>query len=187
MKYSAGLICAAIAASSFALAGQKNTHDHELASQATAIDKLYRVTEQPHRMSDSTILLCRLPVEQPHKIHEGYVKAAYCNVYVNEIARKIMQTGKGIYPAGSLIVKSKLPSKDKPDIELFTVMRKMPDTYDPKNGNWEYAIVDGDSQRVLASGRIQSCISCYAAYKETDYVTREYLQRGETGAEAKSQ
>jgi len=188
MKNSARLVCALTVASCVALAGQDNKHDSELASLTANIDKLHRVTDKPHPMIDSTIAFCRPAGEISHNLHEGFHEVAYCNVYVNESARKPMLTGKGVYPVGSVIIKSKRPSNEKSDIELFTVMRKMPDSYDPKNGNWEYAIVDGRSKRVFASGKIGSCISCHEAYKQTDYVTRTYMkQDGGLGDEVKSQ
>jgi hypothetical protein len=56
-------------------------------------------------------------------------------------------------------------------------MRKMDDKYDPKNGNWEYSIVDGRSFRVLSRGHVESCIKCHASYRKTDFVTRAYLPK----------
>lgn len=162
-----------------AFAGSNSRHDHELAAISTNLETLHKITDQPHPMMDTTAALCAPSADAvPHSPHEGSFEAAWCNVYVNEKARKTMLSGEGIYPVGSLIVKSKLPQKEKPDqIELFTVMRKMTDDYDPKHGNWEYAIVDGKSRRVFASGKIESCITCHEPYKKTDYVTRAYLQK----------
>ncbi len=98
-----------------------------------------------------------------------------------------MLTGNGVYPANSLIVKSKLTDKDKPRVELYTVMRKMAEGYDPENGNWEYSFIDGASKRVFASGKIASCVECHTDYKASDYVTRTYMEeRGEPSDEPKS-
>lgn len=182
------LICIIIATYCAALAGPDDGHDSGLVSLATNIKTLHRVTDKPHPMRDSTVALCRPPTRNPHNIHEGFVQSAYCNVYVNDLAKQTMQSGKGTYPVGSLIVKSKLRSKDNPDIELFTVMRKMADGYDASNGNWEYSIVDGRSQRVFASGRIDSCVACHTDFRATDYVTRTYMpnKAAEPGDEPKS-
>ena len=150
-------------------------HDSKLSSDVTDLDSLHLVTEKPHRMFDITAALCRSPDDFQHNVHEGFIRSAYCNVYVNETAKNTMLTGKGVYPVDSLIVKSKLLDKDKPNIELYTVMRKMPMGYDPEHGDWEYSIIDGESKRVFAAGRIGSCIDCHAGYKDTDYVTRVYL------------
>lgn len=150
--------------------------DSEIARIATNLESLHRVTEQPHFMLDSTVTFCRPPGELPHNVHEGVAEVAYCHVYVNELAKPTMLTGRGKYPVGSLIVKSKLRSQETADIELFTVMRKMTDNYDHENGDWEYSVLDGRSKRVHARGKIDSCISCHTGYRDTDFVSRTYLQ-----------
>lgn len=151
--------------------------DSEIVRTCTDLDSLHRVTEEPHLMLDSTITFCRPPDDLPHNVHEGFAEVAFCNVYVNELAKPAMLAGRSDYPIGSLIVKSKLRSKAKADIELFTVMRKMAHSYDPENGNWEYSVVDGRSERVYSRGKIDSCISCHSEYRDTDFVTRTYLKR----------
>ncbi len=170
-----------------ALAAENSTHDSALVSVITNLKSLHLVTEEPHPMFDSTAALCRPPIELPHNLHEGFIRTAYCNVYVNETAKKTMISGSGVYPVDSLIVKAKLPDKDKPKIEIYTVMRKMPTGYDREHGDWEYSIVDGTSRRVFASGKIGSCIECHVDYRESDYVTRTYFEnRGEPSDEPKS-
>jgi hypothetical protein len=92
------------------------------------------------------------------------------------MAKDVIVSGKGTYPVGSLVIKSKLASADDPTPHLFTVMQKMATGYDSKRGDWKYTVIDGIAYREMASGRIDSCIECHEQYKETDYVTREYLQ-----------
>lgn len=46
--------------------------------------------------------------------------------------------------------------------------------HDPDHGDWEYAVLDRD-KRVLARGRIESCIECHRNDASTDFVTRAYL------------
>lgn len=167
------IACIFIVANTFAA----EQPDSEIVRICTDLDSLHRVTDEPYLMLDSTITFCRPPDVLPHNVHEGFAEAAYCNVYVNELAEPTMLAGRGEYAVGSLIVKSKLRSKAKADIELFTVMRKMGQNYDPENGNWEYSVVDGRSKRVYARGKIDSCIGCHSEYRDTDFVTRTYLRQ----------
>jgi len=138
------------------------------------LDKLYRVTETPHPMADSTAALCDLNYNP--KIHEGTGKPAYCHVYVTRDSKESMISGKGSYPIGTVIVKAKLENEKSKDAILFTVMRKMSQGYDSEHGDWEYSVVDGPSKRVLASGKIDSCINCHQEYSASDYVTRIYME-----------
>ena len=139
------------------------------------LDSLHRVTDVPHPMADSTAALCR-PVYNTN-IHEGSpFGPAYCHVYVTTEAKEPMASGEGHYPAGAVIVKAKLESKESRDPVLYTVMRKMEKGYDAEHGDWEYAVLDGPNKRVLSRGRIDSCIECHTQYASTDYVTRAYVK-----------
>ena len=149
--------------------------DPEFLSRIVAkLEALHRVTEAPHRMADSTSILCRIAYNT--NIHEGSATPAFCHVYVTADAKEPMAAGKGAYPRGSAIVKAKLDSEESSDVVLYTVMRKMEEGYDAKHGDWEYAVLDGPSKRVLARGRIDSCIECHQQYVSTDYVTRAYMK-----------
>jgi hypothetical protein len=148
-----------------------------LARVVGRLDALFRVTESPHPMADTTIVLCRAPDEtEVAKVHAGHVKPAYCHVYVSEEGKEPMLTGKGAYPRGCVVVKTKLASEQSTDVMLYTVMRKMEAGYDAKHGDWEYSVLDGPSQRILARGRIDSCIECHEQHASTDYVTRAYVK-----------
>ena len=100
---------------------------------------------------------------------------AYCDVYVTPNAKEPMASEFGPFPAGSMIVKAKLEGQTRRAPVLYTVMLKMEKGYDDMHGDWEYAVLDGPSRRVLARGRIDSCIDCHTAYAATDYVTRVYM------------
>jgi len=144
--------------------------------QLRNLDRYVRVTDRPFEMHDSTIVFCRPPEEVALNPHEPtHPKTAFCNVYVNDKAKEPMLSGKGIYPEGSIVIKSKLATVNSQKPELFTVMEKMADTYDSDRGNWRYSVIDGISYRQVASGRIDSCIECHEQYKATDYITREYI------------
>lgn len=141
---------------------------------------LVQITETAHRMKDSTAALCRTvtPDEYANRnIHEGTFDPAWCHVYVTKNAKETILSGKGTYPEGAVIVKSKLESKESSDAILYTVMRKREAGYDPEHGDWEYAVLEGRFHRVLSRGRIDSCIDCHQHYKETDHVTRAYLKK----------
>ncbi|MFM8571689.1 MAG: cytochrome P460 family protein [Pirellula sp.] len=137
-----------------------------------------QVTKEPFEMLDTTSTLCRPPTDLRDNPHEPlYPEKAFCHVYVNEIALRTMQAGKGEYPEGSWLIKSKLATRKSTKAELLTVMQKMPAGYDPQHGDWKYSVIDGRTQREIASGRIESCIDCHASYQSTDYVTRTYMNK----------
>jgi len=152
------------------------TSDELVAQIATTTDSLVRITDKPHEMADSTAALCLVPVEKPHRIHDGFLEPAFCHVYVSKDAELAIRSGDPSYPVGAIIVKSKFAKGKENRPTLFTVMRKMQADYDTNHGDWEYSIVDGTTRRVQARGRIDSCIQCHADYKETGYVTREYMR-----------
>ena len=144
--------------------------------QLRNLERYVRITDRPFEMHDSTIVFCRPPEEVALNPHEpAQPKKAFCNVYVNDKAKETMLSGKGTYPEGSIVIKSKLATIDSQHPELFTVMEKMADDYDAERGNWKYYVVDGNSFRQVASGRIDSCIECHEQYRGTDYITREYI------------
>ncbi len=98
-----------------AIAFAAEHQDSEIVRTCRDLESLHRVTEQPHLMLDSTITFCRPPEDLPHNVHEAFAETAFCNVYVNELAKPVMLAGRGDYPIGSLIVKSKLRSIDTGD------------------------------------------------------------------------
>ncbi|MFO0946111.1 MAG: cytochrome P460 family protein [Planctomycetota bacterium] len=142
--------------------------------------KICRVNEEPYRMSDPVAMLCwdyaREKVRQEWAEHRIPMQDTYCFVYTNELASPTMTSGNGSYPVGSIVIKEKLKSADSREAELFTVMRKRAPGYDPDHGDWEYAVVTNGGTEIVERGKLQRCIECHDNYKETDYVTREYLR-----------
>lgn len=170
----AGVTSAAIAAMYWVAAAAEPERPDFLSLVVAKLDALHRVTDVPHPLADSTVTDCKLVYNA--NIHEGRLsRAAYCHVYVSAEAKEPIIAGADAYPAGAVIVKAKLPSEESRDAELFTVMRKMEPGYDADHGDWEYAVVDGPSKRVMARGRIDSCIECHRHYAATDHVTRAYM------------
>lgn len=152
--------------------------DTTIVRRATDLTKLVRITNKPHLMSDPAAGLCRAPIfDAPHNVHIESYSNVYCNVYVTKNAANTIKSGVGKYPAGALIVKTKLKTEDAKRAMLYTVMRKMPKGYDADHGDWEYSVIDGATHQIQARGRIDSCIGCHDDYRSTDFVTREYLPK----------
>ena len=103
----------------------------------------------------------------------------FVTVYVNDAGRRAMlEERRPLFPAGSVIVKEKLPSSDEGAApELLTAMHKREPGYDPEGGDWEYLVLDGRGREASARGRLESCRACHLAEKQTDFVSRNYLPR----------
>lgn len=176
MRIVIAIILVSLALVSLRVVTQPAAHPSSDSLELRDLDRYVRITEQPHEMHDSTIEYCRAAEEVALNPHEPALpETAFCHVYVNEKAKEPMLSGKGIYPEGSVVIKSKLATVDSQKPLLFTVMEKMADGYDSDRGNWKYSVVDGTSYRQVASGRIDSCIDCHSQYQQTDYITREYI------------
>lgn len=76
------------------------------------------------------------------------------------------------FPVGSVIVKEKYTTEKSRTPELMTVMRKQAKGYDSKNGDWEYLVLDGATNRVQAQGNLATCQDCHRQMATTDYVFR---------------
>ena len=112
------------------------------------------------------------PVAMPQSPHSD----KFITVYVNELGRKpMMEMKTPHFPYGSIIVKEKLRSKDSTSPELLTVMIKREAGFNPKNGDWEYAALDGAGKQVQARGRLENCQACHTMVSDTDFIYRKYL------------
>lgn len=102
----------------------------------------------------------------------------YFTVYVNAAGRHaMMQEQSPKFPAGSVIVKEKLLTKNGTAPELLTVMVKREKGYNPGNGDWEYQVFNGQGTKRQGAGKLENCQSCHAINKQTDYVFRDYLSQ----------
>ena len=165
------ICCCALAITSASVSLQLD-NDEDMRSFVKTLDKMHQVTKRRYLMDPKTAFDCRIPPKERNlDLHVNY----YCEVYSNTKAKDVMESGKGDYPIGSVVIKAKFAGHDAKDAELFTIMRKMETGYDAKHGDWEYAVVNGKGNRVLAQGKIESCIACHKNYSSTDYVTREYM------------
>ena len=132
-----------------------------------------KVNSEPQLMPDPTAILCaqviRDGTKNPHN-------NKYLTVYVNDPGRQAMyQQLTPKFPAGSVIVKEKLPEKSSQAPELLTVMIKRGAGFNPASGDWEYMIVDGTGTKVMAQGKLENCQLCHTTRSGTDYVFRTYL------------
>ncbi len=139
-----------------------------------------RVNPEPAVFHSRIATQCALPAagqarpghaENPHR-------DKFVTVYVNEAGRRAMLEEKAPrFPAGTVIVKEKLATRDAAAPELLTAMLKREAGYDPGGGDWEYMVLDGAGRGVRARGRLESCRACHQAEAGTDFVSRNYLPR----------
>lgn|SRR5262249_6980976 len=130
-----------------------------------------RVNSEPAMMDAATAAMCARAVksENPHQ-------NKFINVFVNVVGKQAMLYQKTPrFPEGTVIVKEKLPAADSNKPEALTVMLKHAEGYNPEGGDWEYLVMSGDGAAVISRGRNESCQRCHTLYKNTDFVTRQYL------------
>jgi hypothetical protein len=136
-----------------------------------------RVNPEPTIFHRVLAAACGRPTaEQFRRERENVHLEKFVNVYVNDAGRRAMlEELRPRFPAGSLIVKEKLPARDAAEPELLTAMYKREAGYDPEGGDWEYLVLDGRGQEVQARGKLESCRACHQASANTDFVSRDYL------------
>ncbi|HBB94139.1 MAG TPA: hypothetical protein DC054_02000 [Blastocatellia bacterium] len=101
----------------------------------------------------------------------------FVRVYVNDVGLAPMLEAKSPqFPAGTIIVKEKLPNKTSNTPEFFTIMVKRETAYDPDNGDWQYLIMEPDMAKLEKPSDVENCQSCHATWAKTsDFVSRIYL------------
>jgi hypothetical protein len=72
-------------------------------------------------------------------------------------------------------------SEKKSEVLLYTVMIKRQSGYNPKAGDWEFAVVSADG-RMQASGKLGNCMSCHVTRPNTDFIFRSYVTVARTTA-----
>ncbi len=150
----------------------KSQTNPTLAFYSTHLEDLSKVTPHPLHMSQAVMLLCvRTPLTSP-----GPHANRYFDVYISKPEAHVIQTGKGAYPEGTVILKRKYVDAEGRSPELFTGMIKRWPGYNPTSGDWEYFVTSGDGQTVQQNGKLQSCMQCHQAYANSDFVTREYFK-----------
>jgi hypothetical protein len=134
------------------------------------LDGFVRVTEKPFLMHAPTATQCVI------NTHVDVHDDRFCDVYVSKDGEATIRAGAEKYPIGTLVIKSKYPDEERSKVELYTVMRKMPEGYWPEHGDWEFSVVDSEKKHVLARGRVESCADCHDAYSASGYLTRTYMR-----------
>jgi hypothetical protein len=112
----------------------------------------------------------REPGPKPKKgAHEDGTKV-FGVVYVNEVARGAMLSGRIKFPVGSIIVRERLAQADDAQPQLLSVMYKRAPGFNPKAGDWEFLIVDGALTKIEERQKKGSCLSCHVEQRAHDFV-----------------
>ena len=143
--------------------------DDSLAELGLQLETLTRVTPTPVLVDPIDLAFCNPPPElfapSPHV-------ADRILVFASPEAAEALIRGDADYPVGSVVLKQKLTFDGQ--TELFTGMLRREAGYNPDCGDWEFFILGGDS-RLLARGRIESCMHCHRDYADRGFVSRAYL------------
>jgi hypothetical protein len=165
------LIGGALSLTAFA-AGMVVSRAPSLAESIARYRSWYKVNPKPIHMAPALAVLCSAPVRwhsgnNPHD-------PKFFTVYVNAAGKQAMMSGKNsVFPAGSVIVKEKLPSEQGAP-ELLTVMVKRERGFDSAHGDWQYFIANGRGQET-STDDVAKCQSCHEINKARDYVFRTYV------------
>ena len=149
--------------------------DANLAKLVTDYRSWKRVNGSPKLMPPKISELCRDTTgmkDPPERSTVSPHDVRWFNVYVNRIAEPAMwSTGRTQFPVGSIIVKEKLASYRKKEVELMTVMVKRPSGFDSKVGDWEFFVVQKGR---ATQNDVSGCKSCHARYAKHDFVFKDY-------------
>jgi len=91
---------------------------------------------------------------------------AYLKLYINEITNIALLQDDEEMPLNAILVKENY-DKNK-NLVAITPMYKV-DAYNPEAGNWFWAKYSKDG-KIMAEGKVQSCIACHTKVKDDDYV-----------------
>jgi Cytochrome P460 len=112
------------------------------------------------------------PAPAPEKepaTHQG--EQSFGVVYANAPARGPLGSLESqTFPVGSIIVREKLARADSEVPELLAVMMKRAPGFNPKAGDWEFLLVNGDASKVIERQKKGSCLDCHASQRERDFV-----------------
>jgi hypothetical protein len=134
------------------------------------ISKLQRVTSAPLKMNPVVATDCMPAFPSTVSSHGD----KFFDVYINHPGASIIESGKGIYPEGTAILKRKYSDAAGTVVELYTGMVKRAKGFNPQSGDWEYFTSTADG-KITEHGALTSCMGCHQDYAHSDYVTRAYL------------
>lgn len=162
----------AAATSSHQADDARNPEDEEIRAYLSRHRaEMIRVTEQPFYVIREGSTLCMSPnatLASPHEEH-------WIRVYVSPAGYEILLKGQGIHPLGTYILKEKFLDARGEKTDFYTGMRKREPGYNPDLGDWEFFTLDARGQEVTARGKIDSCMGCHRAWKNSDFTSRRYL------------
>lgn len=101
----------------------------------------------------------------------------YIYTYVNKTGEiEFYNTNDPFYPEGTVIITEQYGINNRSGRvdtipELYTIMIKREEGYNPDYGDWEFGVID----KYLNNGqmgKIQACMDCHAGVSEMDYVFR---------------
>lgn len=98
------------------------------------------------------------PGKSPH--------GAFLKLYANPPALKAARQGEPL-PDGSILVKENY-GEDRKTLKALTPMYKVKG-YNPEGGDWFWAKYGPDG-KVIAAGKVESCINCHRGGRTRDYV-----------------
>lgn len=142
--------------------------------EVQAFHEWLRVNPRPQMLSYWVDQLCvGSTPEQAKRADSNPHKMKTVTVWVNPTGEKAMMKG-GTFPVGSVIVKEKREGESGP-VELSTVMLKRAKGFNPKCGDWEFAVLDAKGSKVTDRGKLATCMSCHTEQAAQDYVFKGYV------------
>lgn len=143
-----------------------------------------RVTEVPVNMALVVASACRPPL--PPSIVEQRIenkkisldephRNKFVHVYVTPEGAPAMKTNSAVFLRGTIILKEKFSDPEGKQTELFTGMVKREKGYNSECGDWEFFTLSADAAKVTSRGKLKNCMDCHVEYKESDYVTKNYV------------
>ncbi len=155
------------------------TDDEILGKVRERKTQMEQVTAAPVLMTDTVSELCRPPDPAMTKEVTGNPHLEkYARLYVDKAGRAATEGHEPVHPAGTVILKEKLPAAaDGPgaEPELFTGMLKREKGFNTAGGDWEFFTVTGDAAKVSSRGQLKTCMECHQDHAATDFVTRYYV------------
>jgi hypothetical protein len=141
---------------------------------------LHKMTDKPHQVDTEIMVLCsagpRKAATERNGPHYGFL----VNVFMNDVAQKHFASGsKEAYPAGSIVVKEKLPAispaKAGDGVAAVAGFIKHAAGYNAGTKDWEAFYVDDKGAMERDPGKLTSCANCHKNAL-TDFVYGDFAK-----------
>lgn len=93
--------------------------------------------------------------------HEGNNENATRKIYKKQLQARAVSGGWSGYPVGTLLLKR--VDDEMGAIIGMTAMAKRGSGYDAENGDWEYFMMDVETEQLMSMGALPMCIGCHSA------------------------